>query len=221
MDRYLRETPILDYGSAPIQAPIHERGWSELPEFERARAIYYFVRDEILFGYNADDGIPASRVLADGFGQCNTKGTLFMALLRSCGIPCRVHGFLINKKLQKGAMTGIVYYSAPQEILHSWVEVLLDGRWYELEGFILDKGYLGNLQAAIRNAPARFAATASPSRTSSTQWSTSTATTPTSKAKASPATLESMTARTTCCKSIARPCPRLRRLPTAILAGTS
>lgn len=148
MDRYLRETPILDYGSAPIQALIHERGWSELPEFERARAIYYFVRDKILFGYNADDGIPASRVLADGFGQCNTKGTLFMALLRSCGIPCRVHGFLIDKKLQKGAMTGIVYYSAPQEILHSWVEVLLDGRWYELEGFILDKGYLGNLQAA-------------------------------------------------------------------------
>lgn len=48
--------------------------------------------------------------------------------MRSCGIPCRVHGFLIDKKLQKGAMTGIVYYSAPQEILHSWVEVLLDGR---------------------------------------------------------------------------------------------
>ena len=37
-------------------------------------------------------------------------------------------------------MTGIVYRNAPQEILHSWVEVLLDGRWYELEGFILDKG---------------------------------------------------------------------------------
>ena len=86
--------------------------------------------------------------LADGFGQCNTKGTLFMALLRPCGIPCRVHGFMIDKKLQKGTMTGIVYRNAPQEILHSWVEVLLDGRWYELEGFILDKGYLGSLQAA-------------------------------------------------------------------------
>ena len=55
---------------------------------------------------------------------------------------------MIDKKLQKGAMTGIVYRNAPQEILHSWVEILLDGRWYELEGFILDKGYLGNLQTA-------------------------------------------------------------------------
>ena len=125
-----------------------ERGWSELPEFERVRAIYDFVRDEILFGYNVDDSIPASRVLADGFGQCNTKGTLFMALLRLCGIPCRVHGFAIDKKLQEGAMTGVVYRRAPREILHSWVEVLLEGRWYELEGFILDKGYLESLQAA-------------------------------------------------------------------------
>ena len=139
---------MLDYGSAPVQALVHERAWSALPELERTRAIYYFVRDEILFGYNTDDGIPASRVLADGFGQCNTKGTLFMALLRSCNIPCRVHGFMIDKKLQKGAMTGIVYRNAPQEILHSWVEVLLDSHWYELEGFILDRGYLRNLQAA-------------------------------------------------------------------------
>ena len=148
MDRYLRETPMLDYGSASIQALIHKHGWNELPETERVRAIYNYVRDEVLFGYNIDDSIPASRVLADGFGQCNTKGALFMALLRPCGIPCRVHGFMIDKKLQKGAMTGIVYRNAPQEILHSWVEVLLDGHWHELEGFILDKGYLGSLQAA-------------------------------------------------------------------------
>ena len=78
-------------------------------EYNRIRLVYGFVRDEILFGYNVDDSIPASRVLADGYGQCNTKGTLFMALLRGVDIPCRVHGFTIDKNLQKGAMTGIVY----------------------------------------------------------------------------------------------------------------
>ena len=88
----------------------------------------------------------ASKVLSDGYGQCNTKGTLFMALLRACDIPCRIHGFTIYKKLQRGAMTGIVYHSAPKNILHSWVEVYLENRWYELEGFILDKAYLKQLQ---------------------------------------------------------------------------
>ncbi len=39
--------------------------------------------------------------MKDGYGQCNTKGTLFMALFRSVDIPCRFHGFTIDKKLQK------------------------------------------------------------------------------------------------------------------------
>ena len=113
MDRYLTETPMLDFSDASIQDLITQRGWQSLDEFERIRSIYNFVRDEILFGYNVDDNIPASKVLADGYGQCNTKGTLFMALLRGCGIPCRVHGFIIDKRLQKGAMTGLVYRLAP------------------------------------------------------------------------------------------------------------
>jgi transglutaminase-like putative cysteine protease len=82
----------------------------------------------------------------DGIGQCNTKGTLLMALLRGSGHPCRVHGFTIDKALQKGAVTGIAYRLAPRSIVHSWVEIRFAGRWVNLEGFILDKPYLQQLQ---------------------------------------------------------------------------
>lgn len=126
MHDYLTETKMLDYSNENIKQLIRERKWSDMAEFERLKAIYTFVRDEILFGYNVDDSVPASRVLRDGYGQCNTKGTLFMALLRACDIPCRVHGFTIDKKLQKGAMTGIVYRNAPQNVFHSWVEVYFE-----------------------------------------------------------------------------------------------
>ncbi len=104
------------------------------------------MRDEIRFGYNASDEIKASRVLKDGYGQCNTKATLFMALLRSCHIPCKIHGFMIDKILQKGAMTNFVYKHAPKEIFHSYVVAYVSGKWYDLEGFILDKKYLLALQ---------------------------------------------------------------------------
>lgn len=147
MEKYLRETSILNFSDTSIQRLIRDRQWKNADEFNRIRQIYNFVRDEIKFGYNVDDSISASKVLYDGYGQCNTKGTLFMALLRGVSIPCRVHGFTIDKKLQKGAMTGIIYKSAPKNIFHSWVEVYLDGIWYELEGFILDKGYLSQLQS--------------------------------------------------------------------------
>ena len=146
MDRYLKETRMLNYSDERIQRLIKDRKWKNADEFKCLKAIYNFVRDEILFGYNVDDSILASQVLSDGYGQCNTKGTLFMALLRACGIPCRVHGFTIDKKLQNGAMTGFVYKSAPKNVFHSWVEVYFEEQWYELEAFILDKAYLTKLQ---------------------------------------------------------------------------
>lgn len=145
MEQFLTETRMLNFSDSCLQRLIWDRGWREMEEFEQIRSIYNYVRDEILFGYNVSDAVSASRVLADGYGQCNTKGTLFMALLRAVGIACRVHGFTIDKTLQKGAMTGIVYRFAPKNIFHSWVEVFYNNTWFELEGFILDKAYLGRL----------------------------------------------------------------------------
>ena len=154
--RYLKSTRMLNYENKSIQNLIEKRNWNTLSQLEQIKSIYNFVRDEILFGYNIDDNIPASKVLKDGYGQCNTKGTLFMALLRACNVPCRVHGFTIDKKLQKGAMTGFVYKNAPKNVFHSWVEVYFEDTWYELEAFILDKRYLDKLQQINRDCTGNF-----------------------------------------------------------------
>lgn len=141
-----KATPLLDYGHAAIQYLIARRGWRQLGEYERIGAAYNFVRDDIAFGYNASDDLPASCVLSDGMGQCNTKGTLLMALLRAVGVVCRFHGFTIDKALQKGAITGVAYQLAPHSIIHSWVEIWSAGQWIRLEGFILDRSYIQALQ---------------------------------------------------------------------------
>lgn len=148
----LAATPLLDVHYPDIEALIAGRGWRTLSPYDRIGAVYDFVRNEIAFGYNEGDELPASRVLADGIGQCNTKSTLLMALLRAVGIPCRFHGFTIDKPLQKGAITGLAYWLAPQRIIHSWVEVSLEGRWIALEGFILDAPYLASLQRRFPQA---------------------------------------------------------------------
>jgi transglutaminase-like putative cysteine protease len=147
LDNLTAPTPLLDFGHPRLQKLVTERGWARLPTPQRIGRIYDFVRNEIAFGYNTGDELSASQVLADGYGQCNTKATLFMALLRATGVPCRFHGFTIDKALQKGAITGLAYRLAPRSIIHSWVEVLLDDRWLNLEGFILDAAYLQRLQA--------------------------------------------------------------------------
>lgn len=153
-DRLLQPTPLLDFAHPAVEALVSGRGWRGLPDGQRIGAVYDFVRNEIAFGYNEGDELPASRVLADGIGQCNTKGTLLMALLRAVGVPCRFHGFTIHKALQKGAITGLAYLLAPPSIVHSWVEVWFQGRWVHLEGFILDAPYLGSLQRRFAGARA-------------------------------------------------------------------
>ena len=146
-ERYLRQTPLLDFASPNIRHLLAARGWSALAPFDRIGQAYSLVRDEIAFGYNRSDDIPASQVLRDRYGQCNTKGTLLMALLRALKIPCRLHGFTIHKGLQRGVVPELVYPLAPDSILHSWVEIEHDGRWINLEGFILDRPFLQALQA--------------------------------------------------------------------------
>lgn len=148
-DPLLASSPLLDFDHPSLSQLVRNRGWKSLPTHDRIGAIYNFVRNEIAFGYNRADDIPASEVFADGFGQCNTKGTLLMALLRAAGVRCRLHGFTIHKALQRGVVPELVYPIAPEEIIHSWVEVETETGWVNLEGFILDAAFLSTLQSTF------------------------------------------------------------------------
>lgn len=155
-DRLLEPTEMLDFHGSTITRLIASKGWMNLSEYERIGAAYNFVRNDISFGYNASDDLTASEVLADGYGQCNTKGTLLMALLRALSIPCRFHGFTIDNLLQKGAIPNYLFLLAPKYILHSWVEVYYEGKWVDLEGFILDQRYLSAVQRKFDNRSAAY-----------------------------------------------------------------
>lgn len=146
-NEYLAQTKMLDFNQPSIQTLITQQNWQELSHYDAIGAIYNYVRDDIKFGYNIDDRLSASLVLRDGYGQCNTKGTLLMALLRAVGIPTRFHGFTIFNELQRGAIPNYIFSLAPKRIIHSWVEVYLDGRWLNLEGYIIDRQYLTKVQA--------------------------------------------------------------------------
>ncbi len=156
MERYLQETLLLNYSHALIQKIIDDNGWRNHNDTSKILNSYNYVRDSIPFGFNSNDASSAAKVLLDGYGQCNTKGILFMAFLRALGIPCRIHGFMIGKQLQKGAISGPFYELSPEEILHSWVEIYYKGKWLNLEGFILDIAYLTKLQEKFRQPTGSF-----------------------------------------------------------------
>ena len=108
-NRYLRKTRMLDYDNESIKNLVKEHGWEALDEYQKIGAIYDFVRNDILFGYNRSDLLSADEVLTDGYGQCNTKATLLMTLLRAVGIPSRLHGSEVDKHFQEGVITDEPY----------------------------------------------------------------------------------------------------------------
>jgi transglutaminase-like putative cysteine protease len=62
----LQPTRLLDFTAGPLRDLIDRRGWRDLAPHDRIGAAYDFVRNEIRFGYNRWDDIPASDVLANG-----------------------------------------------------------------------------------------------------------------------------------------------------------
>ncbi|MBW3695278.1 transglutaminase family protein [Vibrio sp. T187] len=156
LNEFLSTTPMLDFEHPSIQQLVTTKDWYTLSPYDAVGAIYTFVRDDIQFGYNADDRLPASQVLQDGYGQCNTKGTLLMALLRAVGVATRFHGFTIYNELQRGAIPNYLFMIAPERIIHSWVEVYVNEAWVNLEGYIIDRSYLKQVQARFADSSEAF-----------------------------------------------------------------
>lgn len=113
--------------------------------------IFHYVRDDIRFGFPVNgDFVKASETIRLGYGQCNTKATLLLALCKAAGIPARIHFSLITKDIQKGFFSGLAYWLMPKEISHSWIEVEIEGRWRRIDTFINDKKLFDAAMAKIK-----------------------------------------------------------------------
>ncbi len=143
MTDYLESTNYLDYEHPLVQktlaAVIKE---AETPE-EKIESIFYFVRDDIAFGWTPRIyEMKASDVLTAGVGFANTKGTLFVALLRAAGIPARQRFYRIRDHVIRG------FISRPNHQLdYSYTEVFLNDKWIKTDAYTVDMPlYLRSIQ---------------------------------------------------------------------------
>lgn len=138
-----RSVPVPDR-FADVDDPLVRRTAAELTAgltdpVQKLEGIFGFVRDDILFGFPPEgDFVKASQTIERGYGQCNTKGVLILALCQAADIPARLHFSGITKEIQHGFFRGVFYKLMPKEISHSWLEVELDGRWVQIDTYIND-----------------------------------------------------------------------------------
>lgn len=133
---------LADYDHALVQGITQHVTQGEKNMRGKLEKIFYYVRDDIVFGFLKNgDLVKASETITLGMGQCNTKGTLFLALCKASGIPARIHFSLIDKEIQRGLFTGLQYKLMPPLLSHSWIEVKVEDTWRRIDSYINDEAY--------------------------------------------------------------------------------
>lgn len=99
---------------------------------EKAKAIFYFVRDKIKFDVYVD--FPdVEEVLRRKAGACYHKSMVMVKMMKLIGIPARYHFILIKKEGLKDILHPLVYKFWPEEFLHTYPEIKLGDKWIMLD----------------------------------------------------------------------------------------
>jgi len=100
---------------------------------EKMERIYYFVRDEIKFGWVYPQEIPAEEVLQNRKGVCMQKTNLLVAMAREAGLTARFHFMYVNKSALEDFLPDYAYKKWVDPFPHTFPEIYLNGKWVSME----------------------------------------------------------------------------------------
>jgi hypothetical protein len=128
---YLRPTPIIDCDHWTIKEKADELTKRQKEDKEKARSLFYFVRDEIKYNpympRYLKEHFRASNTLARKDGFCVQKAVLLVALSRAAGIPARIGLAVIRNHLMPEKMANMIYGNTLPE--HGYAGLYLEGHW--------------------------------------------------------------------------------------------
>ena len=128
---YLRATKFLDSNHEAIKNFAQAKTAGAMTDREKAVALYYAVRDEILYSpYHLvmnPDVISASQTLERGTGYCIEKSLVLAAAARALGIPSRLGFSIVQNHLATERF--IAMLRSDKFVFHGYNEFLLDGQW--------------------------------------------------------------------------------------------
>lgn len=131
--RWLVNTTLLNIQHPKIRLLALRLTQLQQGDRQKALACFEHVR-ELPFACLPDgNSVCALTVLQRGRGDCHTKSTLLVALLRATNIPARLRFFTLRADFLRGVID-----LGSQPIEHCCVEVLLDHRWVAVDSHVMD-----------------------------------------------------------------------------------
>lgn len=130
---WLGATRLLDLDDSKVR--IQAMRLTQLAETDAQKAVlvHNFIK-QMPFGCVARfDHATAGAVLRSNQGDCHTKGTLFVALLRCAGVPARLRFVTLT-----GAFLHGIIDVGDNPITHAIGEVFVGGRWVQTDTYVTD-----------------------------------------------------------------------------------
>jgi hypothetical protein len=135
MEIYLQPTKFFDFNKSRVQQKALEITNDCETEKEKAKTLFYWVRDSIkynmqLFVPILPNNFKASKVMQKRQGFCVSKSILLSTLARAVGIPARIHlvdliNHLVSQKVIDFMGTNVMFY-------HGFSEFYLNDKWVKL-----------------------------------------------------------------------------------------
>lgn len=126
------EDPV-KYNETTLEDKVRELISGAESDTEKIERIFYFVRDEIEFGWVYPQDIPPEEVLVNGRGVCMQKSNLLVAMVREAGLQARFHFMFVRKTALEDFLPGYAYRNWVDPFPHTFPEVLLNGKWVSME----------------------------------------------------------------------------------------
>jgi transglutaminase-like putative cysteine protease len=130
-ERFLKPTAVIDCDHPTIREKSGELTEGKEDTIQKARSLFYFVRDEIRYKIyvlrSRPEHFRASNTLSRKEGYCVQKAVLLVALARAAGIPAGL-GFarLRNNLLPQKTIDWLGSNIMP---FHGYAELHLNGKW--------------------------------------------------------------------------------------------
>lgn len=133
-EQHLGSTALMQSGHSRIVQLVNDITLKVASNTQAAVLIHDWVRDEIAFGIPSGFyETTATETLDAKVGYCNTKVTLFQALLRARSIPTRLRMMDLSAQVLRG-----LFDSGTSYVDHAITEVFLEERWVKVDSYVVD-----------------------------------------------------------------------------------
>jgi transglutaminase-like putative cysteine protease len=128
---YLKPGQIIRWDDPTVSEAAAEAAAGRKNEADKASALFYFVRDRVLYNPYSPFFLPEhyypAAILARGQGYCVQKSALLAAMARAEGIPARlVFADIVNHRFSAKLLE---YMGSNIFVHHGYVEMFVEGKW--------------------------------------------------------------------------------------------